>query len=138
MHRHRQGRWSFGVGAATLVLAGCGGGEAADTQPRPQTTKAPGPAATGGPVTIGETEFRLTPANPRVTAGTVQFRAVNRGGAVHALEVEGPSGDVETRELQPGESQTISVKLDKPGRYVMYCPVGNHKDRGMEGTVIVQ
>jgi uncharacterized cupredoxin-like copper-binding protein len=29
------------------------------------------------------------------------------------------------------------VKLDKPGRYEMYCPVGNHKEQGMEGTVVV-
>ena len=141
MHSHGQGRWAVVAGATALVLAGCGGGDgdAAKTQPPgPRTTQAPGTAAAGGPVTIGETEFTLTPANPRVKAGTVQFKAVNRGGAVHALEVEGPSGEVETRELQPGQSQTISVKLDKPGRYEMYCPVGNHKDQGMEGTVIVQ
>jgi plastocyanin len=140
MQRQMQGRLAMAAGAIALVLAGCGGGEggATGTQPPPpQTTKAPGAAATGGPVTIGETEFKLTPANPQVKAGTVQFKAVNRGGVVHALEVEGPSGEVETRELQPGQTQTISVKLDKPGRYEMYCPVGNHKEQGMEGTVVV-
>jgi hypothetical protein len=30
----------------------------------------------------------------------------------------------------------VSAKLE-PGEYEFYCPVGNHKDEGMEGTLTV-
>jgi plastocyanin len=137
-----QGRLAVAAGATALVLAACGGGGEGDekgkTQPlRSDTAKAPGtPGAR--PIRIRETEWKLDPATVRAKRGAVQLRAVNRGTIVHALEVEGPSGEVETRELQPGQRQTITVKLTKPGRYVMYCPVGNHRSRGMRGAVVVR
>ena len=128
-----------------MTLAACGGGgeqaTAPTTQPGQQappgeTTTAPS-ASARAPVTIEETEFRLSHSTPRVRPGTVRLRAVNRGRAVHALEVHAPSGEVETRELQPGQSQTLSLNLDRAGRYEMYCPVGNHKEMGMDGAVVV-
>ena len=32
----------------------------------------------------------------------------------------------------------LKVDLDKPGRYVWYCPVGDHRERGMKGTITVK
>jgi uncharacterized cupredoxin-like copper-binding protein len=130
------------VGAAVAVGACGGDGEQARTtpatQPPTQTATTPATGGTAATVTIRETEWKLTPTTPTVQQGTVRFRAVNAGDVVHALEIEGPSGEVETRELQPGESQSISVNLDRAGRYVIYCPVGNHRELGMEGAVIVR
>ena len=60
---------------------------------------------------------------------------VNDGATVHALEVEGPSGEVETGDSEPGDSADLTVDLGEAMR--MYCPVDGHKDRGMEGTVAV-
>jgi plastocyanin len=139
MHRHRQARLVVGAGFTALALAACGGGGEegkGKTQPlRGSTTKAPGtPGAR--PIRVRETEWKLTPATVHAKRGTVEIRAVNRGTIPHALEIEGPS-EVKTGVLKPDQRQTIKIKLTKPGRYVMYCPVGSHRKRGMRGTVVV-
>jgi uncharacterized cupredoxin-like copper-binding protein len=65
--------------------------------------------------------------------GTYLFRASNSGEVEHALEIEGE----ETGDIQPGESTLLEVNLD-PGIYKLYCPVGDHEERGMVGTVTVE
>ncbi len=73
-----------GVGliAAATVLAGCGGSGGTDQAP----------VAT---IDVRETEFKLDPANPRIEKpGFVEFKVNNAGQTVHALEVEGPEGEV--------------------------------------------
>ena len=39
--------------------------------------------------------------------------------------------------FRPGESTLLEVNLD-PGIYKLYCPVGDHEERGMVGTVTVE
>jgi plastocyanin len=132
-----------GLIVMALVVPGCGGDddeESAGTTTA-ETATEERKQATGAPVTtvrIKETEFKLDPARPRVTrAGVVEFVVANSGGTVHALEVEGPEGEAETKLLQPGNSARLKVDLSKPGTYTMYCPVGNHRQQGMEGKVSV-
>jgi plastocyanin len=117
--------------ALALPFAGCGSDDSDEPSALPRSTEG------GRSVTILETEYKLTPSNPTVKAGTVSFEVRNRGGVPHSLEVEGPSGEVETETLQPGQSETIRVDLSEPGRYEMYCPIDNHTELGMEGEVIV-
>jgi uncharacterized cupredoxin-like copper-binding protein len=69
--------------------------------------------------------------------GTYLFRASNSGEAEHALEIEGEGIEEETEDIQPGESTLLEVNLD-PGIYKLYCPVGDHEERGMVGTVTVE
>ena len=89
-------------------------------------------------IEIDETEFSLDPAEITLERpGTYVFRAVNSGNAVHALEIEGGGIEEETENIQPGESTELEVNLD-PGTYKLYCPVGNHEERGMVGTVTVE
>src|SRR5919107_5406586 len=89
-------------------------------------------------VEVRETEFRLEPAEITLDRpGTYVFRAVNDGDVTHALEIEGGGIEEETAEIGPGESAVLEVNLD-PGTYVLYCPVGDHKERGMDGTVTVE
>ena len=89
-------------------------------------------------VDVKETDFALDPENPRIAkAGVVTFRVRNAGKAPHALEVEGPEGEVETDTIEPGKSATLKANLSKPGRYEWYCPVGDHESRGMKGKITV-
>jgi uncharacterized cupredoxin-like copper-binding protein len=89
-------------------------------------------------VEVRETEFRLEPAEITLDRpGTYAFRAVNDGDVTHALEIEGGGIEEETAEIGPGESAVLEVNLD-PGTYVLYCPVGDHKERGMDSTVTVE
>ena len=149
----RRTRTAIASGAicALLAFAGCG-----DDDERPgDVTIQDGRTATTGTETTGTettgttgeavetvnvslTEFELDPANPRIgEAGVVEFRATNDGQVVHALEVEGPTGEVETEEIQPGESATLKADLSRPGSYTWYCPVGNHEEQGMKGRIRV-
>ena len=128
---------------AGLFIAGCGsqppppsgeqrpaGGDSSSTRSKPK------PVAT---VDVRETDFELNPSTLRLERpGVVRFRVRNDGQAPHALEVEGPKGEVETEEIVPGRSATLTADLSKPGSYTWYCPVGDHKERGMEGKITVR
>ena len=38
-------------------------------------------------------------------------------------------------ELNPGQTGALTVDLSKPGKYEWYCPVGRHREFGMEGEI---
>jgi uncharacterized cupredoxin-like copper-binding protein len=130
---------ALGLLCSLLLVPGCGGDDEKDTgatAPAGETTTPGGSAPKT--VTVTETDFEIAPANPTVKAGTVNFKVTNKGKVEHNLEVEAPGGEVElAQNLQPGESRTLEVNLDKAGSYEWYCPVGNHRDVGMEGEVRV-
>jgi plastocyanin len=112
------------------VGAGCGAGDDEEAAPG-------GEAGGGEAIEISATEFALDPATIELDeAGTYTFRLVNDGGAVHALEIEGNGLEEETEQIGAGESAELTVEL-AAGQYELYCPVGNHRDQGMEGRVVV-
>lgn len=149
MPRERLG-WMLAVLA--LFLAACGEDREGSVEQSGRTdTTGTGTARTGtsatttapsGPVVatvkVRETEFALDPKNPRLAkAGVVKFEVTNAGNATHALEVEGPSGEVETEGIEPGRKATLEADLSKAGTYTWYCPVGDHEERGMKGKITV-
>lgn len=72
------------------------------------------------------------------TAGLIAFDARNDGTVRHSLAVEGEGTEARLPErLQPGEAGTLTVELD-PGTYTLYCPVGNHRNEGMETEIVVE
>ena len=99
------------------------------------------PAAGGkavATVRVSETEFALDPKNPKVAkAGVVEFVVTNAGKVPHALEVEGHGGEAETDTIQPGSKARLKVDLSERGSYEWYCPIGDHKQRGMKGRIAV-
>jgi plastocyanin len=115
--------------ALGLALAGCGGDEGDDEA-----------AAPSGPpietVTISATDFKFDPASVELDKPAVYtFRLVNDGDAPHALEIEGAGIEEETEEVAPGSSAELTVELEEGGEYELYCPIGNHRELGMEGTL---
>jgi uncharacterized cupredoxin-like copper-binding protein len=122
--------------AVPLALAACGGDDDEEASTTPATTTAAPAAAT---VDVSLTDFALDPSDPTVKAGEVTFNVTNDGQTLHNIEVEAPGGEVELPEdLQPGQSGTLKVELNKPGKFEWYCPVGNHREMGMEGEITVQ
>ena len=96
-----------------------------------------GESAGGESVELVATEFAFDPADVSVdAAGETTFTLSNEGEFPYALEIEGNGIEEETAELGPGESASLTVELE-PGEYELYCPVGDHRDRGMEGTLVV-
>ena len=128
---------------AALAFAGCGGD---DEEPTPAATEAPTEAptqaASGSATKLAVaadpggakkfTESKLT-----TTAGQVEIDFSNDSQLPHAVEIEG-NGVEETTEIVTGQdAPPLTVDL-KPGTYDFYCPVGDHRAEGMEGTLTVK
>ena len=110
----------------TLSLAACGGGEEGGED-----------EGAAEEVRVSLLDFELDPATISLeSAGTYTFAVTNDGQAPHAFEVEGHGIEEETDELDSGGSAELTVDLEE-GEYKIYCPVGDHEDRGMVGTLKV-
>jgi hypothetical protein len=77
-------------------------------------------------------EWRVEIAQATLPAGQVTFNVTNGGTIPHGLEVEGRGIERETPLIQPGHTAALTVTL-RPGRYELYCPVGedSHRKLGM-------
>ena len=112
---------------AAPLLSGCGSEDDGDE----------GGDSAGGGVELVATEFAFDPADVSIDeAGETTFTVSNEGEFPHALEIEGNGIEEETEELGPGESGSLTVDLE-PGEYELYCPVGDHREQGMVGTLVV-
>jgi uncharacterized cupredoxin-like copper-binding protein len=71
-------------------------------------------------------------------AGPVAFHVMNEGSTAHNFEIEG-QGEEESlsEDLPAGETDVIVMELE-PGTYEIYCPVGDHGDKGMHLQIRVQ
>lgn len=109
-----------------LILAGCGSDDGGGSS-----------TAGGEAVQITATDFALDPAEVTVdAAGATTFTLANDGQTAHALEIEGNGVEEKTDTVAPGESASVTVDLE-PGEYELYCPIGNHREQGMEATLVV-
>lgn len=70
----------------------------------------------------------------------LRIKLVNRGDAPHNIEFELPSGERELdSNVSMGQSATLEITApDEPGEYTIYCPVDDHREQGMTGTLVVQ
>ena len=69
-------------------------------------------------------------------AGKVTIVMDNPSDLPHAVEIEGNGVEEAGDTVMKGGVSEASADL-KAGEYEFYCPVGNHKDAGMEGTLTV-
>jgi len=115
--------------AVAILLPACGGEDDASDAGAP---------AGSADVEIVLADFTVEPSSLELDPGSYTFRVVNEGGQTHALVIESPAGEVETGDLAPGESVDLAVDLSEPGEYELYCPVGGHREQGMEGTIAVR
>jgi uncharacterized cupredoxin-like copper-binding protein len=115
-----------------LGLTACaepGGGGDSEQEPREEATS-PVPEDTTT-TEVGLTEYEIAMPTS-LSAGSQTFRVTNNGTTEHNFEVEGQGIEEEFEtNLSPGETQTMQLDL-APGTYEVYCPVGNHREQGME------
>jgi uncharacterized cupredoxin-like copper-binding protein len=116
-----------------LGLASCGepGGGLGDGDQVPADGIPISPAPAQTTTEVGLTEYQIEMPTS-LSAGSQTFSVTNNGTVEHNFEVEGQAIEekFETN-LSPGETQTMQLNLE-PGTYEVYCPVGNHRDQGME------
>jgi uncharacterized cupredoxin-like copper-binding protein len=134
-------------GALSAGLAACGDEDETVTASTPTETATVVPTVTqtvapplgASSLSVSLTDFALNPANPGVEPSRLTISAKNDGAVQHSVQVNGPGGAVTLPSpLDPGQSGKLTVKLAKPGKYVWFCPVGNHRAMGMEGTITVK
>lgn len=89
-----------------------------------------------GKVEIAFKEYELTPSKIRVGPGKVTFVLRNEGRYSHDFHVEGPGIDITTQKFGPGRTIRLEVSLQE-GEHKISCPLSNHDERGMHGTLIV-
>lgn len=87
-------------------------------------------------VEIEQSDFALTPDEFTVRAGEVTFAFVNTGRFTHDFRVEGQGIDEKAPKNGARRSREWSITLP-PGTYRISCPISNHDERGMEGTMVV-
>lgn len=107
---------------STLALLACGGDDEEEA---------------GQTVDVSATEFQFNPPDIQLdAAGTYTFHMTNAGEFEHALEIDGQGIEESTDVVGGGESADVTLDLSE-GQYEIYCPVGNHREMGMEGTLTV-
>jgi len=133
------------LAAAGALLAGCGGSDSSSAQTTSTAAAAapaPASAASGG-LTLKAVEsggLSFDHKTLKAKAGTVSITMDHPSGdsQPHAIAVTGPGGVQSAGQVaQPGGTSKVSLKL-KAGTYTFYCPVGSHRQAGMEGTLTVQ
>lgn len=140
----------FILAAGVLItLTACGatatatpGSAAAGSSGSRYSAPAGGAAATTAPTSGATVDVRLTefsiamPAT--IDAGSTTFKVTNAGSAVHNFVVSLNGVDRKfDANLNPGETKTLQLDL-QPGTYTIYCPVGSHKDKGMQVDLVVK
>ncbi|HEV2875077.1 MAG TPA: plastocyanin/azurin family copper-binding protein [Thermoleophilaceae bacterium] len=82
----------------------------------------------------GELAFDKTSLEAK--PGPVVIAFANPSQVPHAVEVEGNGVEEETETITEGAAR-LAVDLEA-GEYKFYCPVGNHEQAGMAGTLTVR
>jgi uncharacterized cupredoxin-like copper-binding protein len=136
------------------ALTGESCGQIPEPTPVPRPTPTPGPSPTpgeGAEVAVSLTEFDVSPEQPSVVDGLVNFQVSNDGVILHdfrviasdlavdalpmdasGLQVDEGQLDVvgSTQLLEAGTSELVSVELP-PGNYILICNVATHYQAGM-------
>ena len=115
---------------AALALAACGDDDDDDAGDNGSA-----PTSVSEAIQVKETEYKIDTVGSS-KAGSVTFGVSNDGQETHALEVEGNGIEEETEDIPPGGSASLEVDLEE-GTYELYCPVDDHKDRGMTTELVV-
>jgi plastocyanin len=123
---------------ALTALAGCGGGKKKTSAPK---LTLPPVTQTGQLLDVAaDPGGRLTFNQKRVdvTAGPISLVMTNPpdSGKTHSIAIEGNGIDKVAAPTEPGKKATISIDI-KPGKYVFYCPVADHRAKGMFGELRV-
>ncbi len=85
------------------------------------------------------TEFDLGLSRHSIKAGRALIELANFGEDPHDLRLRRVGGTKiwGTRVVAPEETATLSAKLP-PGRYKLWCSLGDHRALGMEATLTVK
>jgi plastocyanin len=84
-------------------------------------------------------EFSFQLSRSQLRAGEATIELANFGQDAHDLRVQrvGARHIAGTPVVQSGGRAELTLKL-RPGRYRLWCSLGNHRARGMTATLVVR
>jgi plastocyanin len=130
---------AFAGTVIVLAAAGCGGGGGSGGSSTSTASSGSGGSGGAAPVKtirIVEKEYSLSPSSVSISKpGLYVLQGVNQGTISHGIAIEGNGVDMDGPIVSPGATSTLRVTISKNGSYEIYCPVGNHKQMGMEGHI---
>jgi len=86
-------------------------------------------------IEVSGSNFKFDPSEILVKKGdTVRIVFTNSDG-MHDFVID--EFDARTKVLKDGESETIEFVADQAGKFEYYCSVGQHRQMGMVGNLIV-
>jgi plastocyanin len=125
---------------AAALLGGCGGDDEEEPAATPEQTQEPAAGGGGGGETVEVASpedggLSFDPAELSAPAGEVTFTYDNPSQVPHAFEIDGVEGSATDTVTESSASVTVSLEA---GEYTFFCPVGSHRQAGMEGTLTVE
>lgn len=136
------GLWVFGRDGAVEEEVGPKAGEEAmgEDELEPAVSEGEATEVSEGEVkefAVSGTSFKFTPAEIRVQRGdTVRITFTNDSTMPHDWRVD--EFQAATSVNQAGQQDTVEFIADQAGRFEYYCSVGQHRQQGMVGTLIVE
>ena len=127
------------IAASTFAVIASAGVASVTTAAAAPRIVAPKTIAASGAHTIRaiETEYHVALSRMSIPAGRYTITAVNKGHVQHGLIVNGPGvPDKLIGIVKPGHSASKVITLRK-GTYDVFCPLSNHKMRGMDTHLTV-
>lgn len=86
--------------------------------------------------TVVGTNYKFSMDKIAVNKGdTVRIVFINKDG-FHDWVID--EFDAATKQIKTGEQETIEFVADQAGTFEYYCSVGQHRDNGMKGNLIVK
>jgi plastocyanin len=128
---------------AVLAFAGCGGDDSEEPASGSGSSSGSSSSSSGGGgenLTIAADPsgaLKFDKKDLSAKAGKVTITMDNPSDVPHAVSIEGNGVDEDGQTVGKGAKSEVSADL-KAGKYTFYCPVGNHRQAGMEGTLTVQ
>jgi len=86
-------------------------------------------------IRITANEFSFKPFKIQAPQGEVKIVVANKGKFPHALAIVGR--DKKIPYIESGETQSMTIRLDKVEELVFYCSQPGHRGKGMEGRISV-
>ncbi len=88
-------------------------------------------------IEVSGKNFEFTPSEITVKQGqTVTINFTSEDGGPHDLVID--EFDVATEQVASGETSSVTFVADQAGEFEYYCSVGNHREMGMVGTLVVE
>lgn len=86
---------------------------------------------------VSGSNFKFNPAELRVKQGeTVRLTFSNPDSMPHDWRVD--EFNASTKVITKGQTDTIEFVASKKGTFEFYCSVGQHRQQGMVGKLIVE